>query len=90
MKIKNIKNINLHLKKISLFLLNLGVKLPLKVFHKSFKMILQLLPLTGEKISLNLKNFILKIEKVVYRKITKRVEVRVDNKAGINFLTENF
>jgi len=53
-------------------------------------MIFQLLPLTGEKISLNLKNFILKIEKVVYRKITKKVEVRVDNKAGINFLTENF
>jgi hypothetical protein len=53
-------------------------------------MIFQLLLLTGEKISLNLKNFILKIEKVVYRKITKRVEVRVDNKAGINFLTENF
>jgi len=89
-KIENSKNFNLQKKKTSSYLLNLGVKLILKVFQKSFKMIFQILHLIEEKISLNLKNFILKIAKVVYKKNNKRVEVKVDNKVGKNFLTKNF
>ena len=44
-KIENIKN-NLRKKKISFYRHNLGVKLPWKVFHKSFKMIFLILLLT--------------------------------------------
>ena len=89
-KIENSKNINLQQKKISSYLLNLGGKLLWKVFHKSFKMIFKILRLIEEKISLNLKNFILKIAKVVYKKSYKRAEVKVDNKVEKIFLTENF
>jgi hypothetical protein len=52
-------------------------------------MVFQLLHLTEEKKCLNLKNFILKIGKVVYKKINKKVEVKLDKKAEKNFLTEN-
>lgn len=52
-------------------------------------MVFQLLHQTEEKKCLNLKNFILKIGKVVYKKSNKKVEVKLDKKVETNFHKEN-